>query len=290
MTIRSLNLLRIIFHSVTITAFTCASACQPTIPTPTPQQTQAHLTKNQDEKLTSHTPPILPTPQAILPTKLHQISHNGIVFNLVTFDSRNQHLVVADQSNGPASAWAAADSAAKAHDGIAAINAGFFTPAGKPLGIVISKGEKRGFFNKSSLGSGLFYHTANGATISRSSAWSTLSKNPPSHLLQSGPMLLEKSKPVSGLSSQNARPRSFIATDGKNHWCIGHANSCTLSQLSKALTSLKTPGFKASTALNLDGGRSSDLWVSSKVNGGSKTIRPFWNKPVRNFLILKSNQ
>jgi uncharacterized protein YigE (DUF2233 family) len=251
------------------------------------QPVQSHFNKPQPKKLTSE---IQSFTQASLPTKLHQISHQGILFNLVTFDTRNYHLIVADQPNGPGSEWADAATAAKAHDGLAAINAGFFTPEGKPLGIVISNGKKDGSFNRSSLGSGLFYHTSTSANISRSSAWSTLSKNPPSHLLQSGPMLLEISKPVTGLSTKNPRPRSFIATDGNNHWCIGHADSSSLSQLSEALASLKIPGIKVSTALNLDGGRSSDLWVSSIVIGGSKQIRPFWNNPVRNFLILKSNQ
>jgi hypothetical protein len=38
--------------------------------------------------------------------------------------------------------------------------------------------------------------------------------------------------------------------------------------------------------LNLDGGRSSDLWISSAVQGGPLRERPLWNKPVRNFLVL----
>jgi uncharacterized protein YigE (DUF2233 family) len=276
---------RIILHFSSVIAVSCATACQPIAPKPQP--VQAHIEKSQSIKLTSSAEL---KPQAILSTKLHQISHQGIIFNLVTFDSRNQHLIVADQPSGPASIWVDAAAAAETHGGLAAINAGFFTPEGKPLGIVITNGKKHGSFNKSSLGSGLFYHTSSGAKISRSSVWTVLSKNPPSQLLQSGPMLLEKSKPIAGLSDKKPRPRSFIATDGNNHWCIGHANSCTLSQLSEALASIKTPGFTASTILNLDGGRSSDLWVSSKVAGGSKHIRPFWNNPVRNFLILKSNQ
>ncbi len=275
---------KLILHLSTTALITSATACQSSISTP--QLVQAHFEKDFQKK---HPPIITIIPQTILPTKLHQISHKGIQFNLVTFDARNQHLVVADQPNGPGSTWPNATAAAKAHNGLAAINAGFFTPEGKPLGIVISKGKKLGFYNTSSLGSGLFYHTPNSIKISRRSAWSTLSKNPPVHLLQSGPMLLEKSKPITGLSGKSSRPRSFIATDGKNHWCIGHADSCTLSQLSVALASLKTSEFKASIALNLDGGRSSDLWVSASVNGGSKEIRPFWNKPVRNFLILKNN-
>ena len=45
-------------------------------------------------------------------------------------------------------------------------------------------------------------------------------------------------------------------------------------------------GWKIHRAMNLDGGRSSDLWISSRVSGGPLTSRPPWNRPVRNFLIL----
>lgn len=234
-------------------------------------------------------PKLKVSPKSILPTKLLQITHQKIQFNIVTFDTRNQQLIIVDQPKGPGSTWTDAAAAAKANNGIAAINAGFFTPEGSPLGIVISNGNKYGSYNTSSLGTGIFYNTPTGLSIKRRAIWNQLSKSPPAYLLQSGPMLLEKNKTVVGLSNQSSRVRSFIATDGKNHWCIGHADSCTLAQLSEALSTLQIPGFKVATALNLDGGRSSDLWVSSSVTGVSMTIRPFWNKPVRNFLVLKNN-
>jgi len=223
----------------------------------------------------------------LLPTKLHKVTHQGIKFNLVTFDSRKQSLIIADQTKGPGTIYPDAQTAAKSLNGIAAINAGFFTPEGKPLGLVISKGVKRGAYNTSSLGSGIYYQTDKGAHIKRRSVWTQLSKNPPAELLQSGPMLLEESKNIAGLSNKQSRVRSFIATDGNNYWCIGHASACTLNELSKALTTLKIGNFTPTTALNLDGGRSSDLWVSPKVDNGPLSIRPFWNKNVRNFLVLK---
>lgn len=230
-----------------------------------------------------------PKKQITTTPTLHQISHQNIQFNLITFNTRTQHLIIADQPKGPGTKWQNAATAAKTHNGIAAINAGFFTPNGKPLGIVISNGKKRGSYNTSSLGTGIFHSNKNKAKISRRSVWKNLAKNPPSQLLQSGPMLLEKNKPVIGLSNKNPRPRSFIASDGKNNWLIGHASSTTLSQLAKALKTIKIPNIKITTALNLDGGRSSDLWASSSVTKGPIQIRPFWNKPVRNFLILKNN-
>lgn len=289
MTPHSIQYLKCVIHLCTLAVITSVSACQThevTDSNPALKPLKKNTAKVQPTTSITQTAQI--KPQKILPTELHTINHQGIQFNLITYDTRTKELIVADQPNGPNTIWSDSEAAANAHNGLAAINAGFFTPEGKPLGIVIAAEKKAGSNNPSSLGSGLFYHTTTGAKISRRSIWTTLSKAPPAHLLQAGPMLLENEKPIQGLSSQNARPRSFIATDGKNHWCIGHAEACTLSQLSKALLTLKTPLFKPTSALNLDGGRSSDLWVSSSVKNGPQKIRPFWNKPVRNFLILKN--
>lgn len=285
------------YLACTVAFITLTSACQqsapliPSTPVVPPPTTITEKKLTSAEKLTSSNPkPILAQvpAQKLLPTNLHKINHDGIQFNLVTFDSRKQSLVVADQAKGPGTTYANAQAAAKSLKGIAAINAGFFTPEGKPLGLVITQGNKRGSYNTSSLGTGIFYQTPQAAHLQRRSIWTKLSKNPPAELIQSGPMLLERSKPIAGLSKEQSRVRSFIATDGKSHWCIGHANDCTLDELSKALVTLKIGDFKAATALNLDGGRSSDLWVSSAVSNGPLSIRPFWNKDVRNFLVLKN--
>lgn len=288
MTKRSAHLAKLLLHTCTIIVISGASACQN--PSSSLKTNQPMVKKQTVQPAPLKIPPVLKvSPQSILPTKLLQITHQKIQFNIVTFDTRNQQLIIVDQPKRPGSTWTDAAAAAKANNGIAAINAGFFTPEGSPLGIVISNGNKYGSYNTSSLGTGIFYNTPTGLSIKRRAIWNQLSKSPPAYLLQSGPMLLEKNKTVVGLSNQSSRVRSFIATDGKNHWCIGHADSCTLAQLSEALSTLQIPGFKVATALNLDGGRSSDLWVSSSVTGVSMTIRPFWNKPVRNFLVLKNN-
>ena len=70
--------------------------------------------------------------QPLLPAQLHKIEHNGIKFHIVTFDSRKQELTISDQLNGPGSLYKDAQAATRSNNGIAAINAGFFTPEGKP--------------------------------------------------------------------------------------------------------------------------------------------------------------
>jgi len=227
-------------------------------------------------------------PQAPIPLAYHHTSRNGIILSLVSFDDRDFQLQVADQLNGPATHWRDAKSAAKALHGVAAINGGFFTPEGKPLGLVITSGERRSSVNASSLGAGIYLSHGQGSQIVRRKIYTRSPKQwgKITQLLQTGPMLTENKKPVSGLGNTNNRPRSFLVWDGKHHWAIGFANSCSLDALSRALAGKAPAGFTIQTAVNLDGGRSSDLWVGSQVNNGNKTHRSFLNKPVRNFLVI----
>src|SRR5690606_36149306 len=104
--------------------------------------------------------------------------------------------------------------------------------------------------------------------------------------LQSGPFLVENRRPVGGLSAQNSSARSFIARLDGSRWLIARTGSCSLKDLGQALAGSEWDGSPLHTALNLDGGRSSDLWVSGAVEGGPLHERPLWNRPVRNFLVL----
>lgn len=215
------------------------------------------------------------------------IKKNNITLHYVTFDSRLYDIEVADQPNGPGSLWKDAKSAAKAHGALVAINAGFFTPEGKPLGLCIDDGLKSGFFNQSSLGAGALQVTKQGeAEIIRRSKINTKNAQ---HLLQAGPFLREKGRSISHLSEKEARPRSFIAWDGKNGWMLGYVEKITLKDLGHYLKSLDIPGFKIETVLNLDGGRSSQLYVSKHMGGREKQVQPFMNRKVRNFILVKKN-
>ena len=110
--------------------------------------------------------------------------------------------------------------------------------------------------------------------------------SPTQHLLQTGPFLVENDGEVQGLDDRERRPRSFIAWNGRNRWAFGVAEGATLTDLGSALAAQPLPGMNITTALNLDGGRSSDLWVSPEVSGGPVSTRRVWNRPVRNYLLL----
>lgn len=229
-------------------------------------------------------------PQPVIQPTYQRTTANNITLHLVAFDSRQYALQVADQPAGPGSIYPDAKTAAAKHNALAAINAGFFTPEGKPLGILIQNGKTRGYLNKSSLGTGIYYFSKKLklSAIARRSGYQNIIKNAnPDHLLQAGPMLAHNGEPVPGLSNSRSRTRSFIAHDGDNHWIIGYAQNATLAQLSKAIAGKTLAGVKITNGLNLDGGRSSDLYISSKIKNGPETLRGFFNKPVRNYLILK---
>jgi hypothetical protein len=213
---------------------------------------------------------------------------SGITFEGVAFDSRSQRLVVADQLRGPGSQYADSAAAARACGGIAAVNAGFFTPEGTPLGLVASAGKISGAWNTaSSLGSGAWYETPSGnVAIARREKISRAAASAMRELIQAGPLLAENSRPVSGLEATKSSARSVILWDGGTRWWLGCASPCTLAALGQALATGQAAGWPVQEALNLDGGRSSDLWISDRIPGGPILRRSPWNRPVRNFLVL----
>lgn len=222
-------------------------------------------------------------PVDVAAPRYHQTVVKGITLHCVSFDSRSHRLRLLDQPNGPGTIWADARAAAQSIQGLAAINAGFFTPEGKPLGVMISDGKKLGANNPSSLGAAIWFE-ANGLTgIVRREK--TNFKAPT--LLQSGPLLAENSKAIQGLENNKTSARCFIAWDGGVLWMIARTSPCTLAQLSQSIAGQSPSGFPIQSALNLDGGTSADLYVAKEVAGGPAVHRAFWNKPVRNFLVLQ---
>lgn len=213
---------------------------------------------------------------------------SGIMFEGVAFDARTHKLVVADQPGGPGSRFADTCAAARSCGGLAAFNAGFFTPTGDPLGLVISQGTRAGAWNTaSSLGSGVWHtDTAGRMAITRRETLGRSAATTMTELLQSGPMLVRDGHLVSGLDADKPRMRMLLLWDGGSRWWIGQATPCTLAALADAAIQGKPAGWNIHAALNLDGGRSSDLWISGNIKGGPLKRSHTWNRQVRNFLIL----
>jgi hypothetical protein len=235
-------------------------------------------------------PAAVPPPDApvIAPPHVAKMESGGIVFEGVAFDSRSHSLKVIDQAEGPGSVFADAASAARHNMGLAAVNGGFFTPEGEPLGRVIASGNRAGSWNSaSSLGSGLWHADVAGrSAISRREIIGRSAGDSMHELLQAGPMLVENGRAVGGLEADKTSARTMILWDGGSRWWIGRSSPASLAQVAAALSMEGMAGWKVRHALNLDGGRSSELWVSPEVSGGPLARRPPWNRPVRNFLVL----
>jgi hypothetical protein len=212
----------------------------------------------------------------------------GITFEGVAFDSRDHRLVVADQAGGPGSRFVDSAAAARSVGGIAAVNAGFFTPEGDPLGLVVAAGKISGSWNTaSSLGSGAWFESrSEKSAIARRGTISRAEASAMRELIQAGPLLVENRRAVSGLEATKSSVRMLILWDGGTRWWIGRGSPCTLAALGQSLATSPPAGWPVRQALNLDGGRSSDLWISETVAGGPLLRRQPWNRPVRNFLML----
>jgi len=247
-----------------------------------------HVAADQTARsVTLPAPSHRPVPSSPVAPAYFQSETGGITIQGVAFDTRSHRLAIADQPNGPASLWSDSQEAGRATNALAAVNGGFFTPNGSPLGRVIAHGKPAGAWNSSSLGGGVWFVETNGTSaIARREAARRIPESGISYLLQAGPMLVENGHPVSGLDPTKSSPRTFIAWDGGTRWIIAHADPCTLAGLSSALAANRLVGMPLNTALNLDGGRSAELWVSPSLSGGPVFLRPFWNKPVRNFVLL----
>lgn len=278
----------VVFRSLTLFVAVGLASCGipnrpevsiPSVPVAPPDEPAAPLDVSKlDASYSTPPPQSQPTAQ---PARVVGTTLSGISITAVSFDSRNHRLVIADQADGPGSRWADAAAAARDLGGIAAVNAGFFTPEGKPLGLVVTGGKRISPVNSSSsLGAGLFIG-GNSPTLHRRGHATSAPE-----VLQSGPFLVENGRVISGLSQDSSTARTILGWDGGSGWFIARTAACSLAGLGQALAGVQVGDVKVRTVLNLDGGRSSDLWVASSIQGGPISQRPFWNKPVRNFLVL----
>ena len=276
------QILAISFCSVVVFS-SCRPTGSPVVPTLRPPAPESVAINSAPE--VRHEIEALPAPRS---PRLLRKTISGIDFEGVSFDSRTHFLAVADQARGPGSVWSSSEDVARQRGGLMAINAGFFTPEGNPLGLVVSSGKVSGGWNSaSSLGNGIYREPQGGLpSISRRSSRAAVANS--RELIQAGPLLVENGRQVRGLNGEKSALRSIILTDGGTQWWIGKTSPCTLAALGNALANGSPTPWKIYDALNLDGGRSTDLFVSSAIPGGPVNRRGFFNRPVRNFLVLRA--
>lgn len=274
-------------------AFTCLVSCVPAKPASQARSSQQPRQPVVIKKATPQPVMVSSAPQKVAAgpgekLRLTSKSIGSITLSGVAFDSRSHRLKVVDQPRGPGSIYPDAASAARSLGGVAGVNAGFFTPEGQPLGLVMSSGKPSGSWNSaSSIGNALWYRGPNGKTeICRRDKIGRKAAGSMPELLQSGPLLVENGNAVKGMETDKISGRMALLWDGGNRWWIGRASPCSLDAFGKALATGSPAGWPVKMALNLDGGRSVDFWASSSVPGGPKAYRAPFGKPARNFLIL----
>lgn len=280
--------------------FSCTPPGAPTLPGPT--DLPATLPKRADAypgntslpvPVEKETVPRDPNDTSSYPLRALKAKVAGVPFTYLSFDTRTHTIAVIDQSDGPGARYPSAASVTSATKSLGTINGGFFTPEGGPLGILYHDGKKTGSLNTgSSLGSGILYVDQKNPrpVITRREDFQRWLQDPaysPGEVLQTGPFLVENSLPTSGLKQDEARVRSLILSDGQYHFAIAQCEPITLRNLAGALAKQPLPGFHIVTALNLDGGRSADLHIPSQTSGGPINLRRWWNKPVRNYVVVR---
>lgn len=203
-----------------------------------------------------------------------------IELTLVLFDRRQATLRVID---APSLNVRNAAEAAVVADAIAVVNGGFFDPEFEPVGLQVTNGHAVGRWvaNSSLLGGALAVRDQVPLLL-----WRNEVADPDKfdELLQSGPRLVHNKRPIEGFRNDRPRPRTFLATDSGDRWIMGIARSATLTDLAELLAGAElSPDLTINRALNLDGGRSSCLWFTTRTG-----VR--WHQPhgvrVRNYLAL----
>jgi len=191
--------------------------------------------------------------------RTHRRASDGKVatVHLAFFNSRDYRFEVIDLGDGQSARYPGMRQAFLAHDCVAGVNGGFFHPGYRPIGLVIAGGKRLNQFQHAKLISGVVYADDRGLHIVRRSAFQAHAGI--TALLQTGPYLIEHGRSVRGLSADNPRRRSFVATDWRRNWAIGSTSNLALRDLADLLDSSGSTltGWPVDRAINLDGGSSS---------------------------------
>lgn len=145
---------------------------------------------------------------------------------------------------------------------LAGVNGGYFQDDLRPVGLLVADGRQIHPFERAKLLSGILTVRPGRIEIVRSANFEA-GKNL-LEAVQCGPMLVEDSRPVAGLNTERHARRTIVATDGRGHWALCYLTSVSLADSAAILL---VPGvfgdWTPRTALNLDGGGSSGLWVNA---------------------------
>jgi hypothetical protein len=163
---------------------------------------------------------------------------------------------------------------------LAGVNGGYFDEKFAPIGLRVANGQMIAPLQRARLITGVLVASSRGVQIVRSREFS---RQPGvTAAVQCGPVLVDLTRPISGLNDSHLARRTFAATTTSSRALVGVCSEVSLAELSKILaTTSFADDLRIERALNLDGGSSSAFWFA-RENGSAFSIPE--EKPVRDFV------
>ena len=177
--------------------------------------------------------------------------------------------------------YGSVEDAARAEDAVAGVNGGYFQSDGTPVGLLISDNRSVRKFETAKLLSGVFFVRDGKPGLVRSQRFAKIKSV--SQAIQCGPFLLEDGKSLNGLNNERSASRTFVFMRNDSVWGFGICRSVTLAEMSQILGVPDLLGHTSLvTALNLDGGSSTQVWARS----GEGDVSSSALAAVANYLLL----
>ena len=152
----------------------------------------------------------------------------------------------------------------KASKAIACINANFFDEGGNALGLIVHRGiQLQDIHRGGKTLTGIFFASRENIKIIPRAGYQS---ERVLEAVQAGPRIIHARLPVSGIELHARSRRSGVCIDDKNRLVFYIVSSGLLGMSMEELQiALRDPGVNCSEALNLDGGGSSQLYLSNKI-------------------------
>ena len=210
-----------------------------------------------------------------------EVAGRGLRISLLVFTARDFRIQVVDNAaTNDQARFQTVEEAMVSLGGVAGCNGGFFERKPfTPVGFMVSGGQRSGRFDPDSWMKGLL--VVRGTAASLESTTSFTYSPDVTELIQSGPWLVRFRQAEDDNSRTQPARRTFICHDGRGTWAIGASERCTLLELARALKRAEvTAVLDIHSALNLDGGPSTGLWLRGTT--GNFYLPERW--PVRNYI------
>jgi exopolysaccharide biosynthesis protein len=209
-----------------------------------------------------------------------KVTNDATTANLLLIVFHPNRFAIRVVSNEEGRYGSVADAAA-AFDAVAGVNGGYFQLDGTPVGLLISDNRTIHQFGTAKLLSGVVFVRDGKPGLVRSSRFARLKDV--SEAIQSGPFLVEDGRVLTGLNNGRSAARTFVFAGSNSVWGFGICRSVTLAEMGQILS---TPNLLGPTsvisALNLDGGSSTQFWARS----GDDVINSSSLALVANYLLL----